>query len=248
MKRRTLGQHLLINENVLDKMINLAEINDCIVFEFGSGTGNLTEKLCEKAKKVISFEIDSALYKITRARLHRFKNLKLIHGDALRSKYKFNKLVSNVPYSRSREFIEWLCKKDFDRAIIMVQDDFAEKLLAKTGSKQYRAISVLSRARFVIEKKMIVGRNAFKPRPRVNSAVLSLEPRLGLKFSDTIIKSCKILFSFRSRKVERAISIICEKKHIERNKIFEGVDFITRQKRIEQLTEDESLRIARELI
>jgi 16S rRNA (adenine1518-N6/adenine1519-N6)-dimethyltransferase len=247
MKRKNLGQHLLIDEALLNKMAEFADISKKdTVFEFGSGTGNLTEILCNRAKKVISYEIDNRLYEIAKSRLSNFKNLNLINEDALKSKDNFNKLVSNIPYSKSSEFIEWLSKKDFDVAIVTLQKEFAEKLLSQPGSKHYRAISVIARSNFDIEPLMIVGREAFKPRPRVTSFVLSLKPKQN-RIDDSIIPYIKSLFSFRGKKAINAIKIICKKERKDYRKIFNKLGSEILQKRVEKLSIEESVRIAKEL-
>ncbi len=247
MKRRSLGQHLLIDDHLLNKMVEFAKVskND-IVFEFGSGTGNLTEILCNKAKKVISWEIDDELYEMAKSRLSRFENLNLIHGDALESRHKFNKLVSNIPYSESREFIEWLIKKDFDIAVVNFQKEFAEKLLSQPGSKDYRAVTIIARSSFDLEPLMAVDREAFKPKPRVESLMLSLKPKKD-RINDSIITYIKLLFSFRGKKVVNALKMICKKQGKDYEKMLYRLDHEIFQKRVERLTVEESVRIAKEL-
>ncbi|MGQ9718239.1 MAG: 16S rRNA (adenine(1518)-N(6)/adenine(1519)-N(6))-dimethyltransferase RsmA [Nitrososphaerales archaeon] len=247
MKRRRLGQHWLVDDELLKGLVKSANVskND-IVFEMGSGTGNLTEILCKRAKKVFSYEIDRSLFSIVKSRLSRFKNLKLINGDALESRHKFKKLISNIPYSKSSKFIEWLSKKDFDRAIITVQKEFADKLLSQTGSKYYRAITIIARSSFEIEPLKLVGREAFRPRPRVTSLVLSLKPKQD-KMDDSIILYTKLLFSFRGKKVVNAIKTICEKYGKDYDAMLKKLDSETQQKRVEHLGVEESVRMAKEL-
>jgi len=246
MKRRSLGQHLFVDEKLLNKMVEFASISKKdIVFEFGSGTGNLTEILCNKAKNVISYEIDKDLYKIAKSRLRKFNNLNLIHGDAFKSRHNFNKLVSNIPYSKSSEFMEWLSKKDFDRAIVTFQKEFAEKLLSQPSSKDYRAITIIARSSFDIEPLMIVGREAFRPRPKVTSFMLSLKPKEDR--IDAIIPYIKLLFSFRGKKAINAIKMICEKDGKYYEDMLKKFDSEIFQKRVEKLTVEELVRIAKEL-
>ncbi|NWG09016.1 MAG: ribosomal RNA small subunit methyltransferase A [Nitrososphaerales archaeon] len=247
MKRRRLGQHWLVDDELLKGMVKSANVskND-IVFEMGSGTGNLTEILCKRAKKVFSYEIDKSLFSIAKSRLIRFKNLKLINGDALESGYKFNKLISNIPYSKSGKFIEWLSKKDFDKAIVTVQKEFADKLLSQTGSKYYRAITIIARSSFEIEPLKLVGREAFEPRPRVTSLILLLKPKQD-RMDDSVILYTKLLFSFRGKKVVNAIKTICEKYGKDYDAMLKKLDSETQQKRVEHLEVEESVRMAKEL-
>ncbi|MGQ9469521.1 MAG: 16S rRNA (adenine(1518)-N(6)/adenine(1519)-N(6))-dimethyltransferase RsmA [Nitrososphaerales archaeon] len=247
MKRRSLGQHLFVDERLLNEMVEFADVSKKdVVFEFGSGTGNLTEILCNRAKNVISYEIDKDLYKIAKLRLRKFNNLNLIHGDALTSRHKFKKLVSNIPYSKSSEFIEWLSKNDFDKAIVTFQKEFAEKLLSSPGSKDYRAITIIARSCFDIEPLKIINREAFEPRPKVTSLMLSLKPKKD-KINDAIISYIKLLFSFRGKKVIKAIKMICEKEGKDYENILRKLDSEIFQKRVERLTVEESVMVAKEL-
>ncbi|MCP8316205.1 MAG: hypothetical protein H3Z51_04995, partial [archaeon] len=199
-----------------------------------------------RAKNVISYEIDKDLYNIAKLRLSKFNNLNLIHGDAFKSRHNFNKLVSNIPYSKSSEFIEWVSKKNFDIAIVNFQKEFAEKLISQQGSKDYRAITIIARSSFDIEPLKIVDREAFSPRPRVTSLMLSLKPKKD-RIDDSIIPFIKLLFSFRGKKVINAIKMICEKKGIDYENVFKKLNSEIFQKRVEQLTVEESVKIAKEL-
>lgn len=245
--KRSLGQHLLIDKELLDGMVEFAGISEKdVVFEFGSGTGNLTEVLCNRAKKVISYEIDKDLYRTAKSRLSKFNNLDLIHGDALKSRHRFNKLVSNIPYSKSSEFTEWLSKKDFDKAIVTFQKEFAEKLLSQPSSRYYRAITIIARSSFEIEPLKIVDRKAFEPRPRVTSLMLSLKPKKD-RIDNSVIPCIKLLFSFRGKKVTNAVKMICKKEGRDYKSTFKKLDFEISQKRVERLTVEESVTIAKEL-
>ncbi|MCP8304756.1 MAG: ribosomal RNA small subunit methyltransferase A [archaeon] len=247
MKRRRLGQHSLIDEEMINEMVMVAEVSGRdVVFEFGSGTGNLTEILCERAGRVVSYEIDENFYNRAKSRLGELKNLKLIHGDALKSRHKFNKLVSNIPYSKSREFIIWLSRKSFERAVITVQKEFAEKLLSQQGSKDYKAITVIARASFDMEPLKVVGRDSFKPRPRVDSLMLLLKPKPD-KIDDATISSLKLLFSFRGKKVGTAIKMICKREGKNYEDVLKKFNLEILQKRVEQLSVEESVRVVKEL-
>ncbi len=247
MKRRRLGQHSLIDEEMINRMVMVAEVSRRdVVFEFGSGTGNLTEILCKRAGMVISYEIDGNLYNRAKSRLGELKNLKLIHGDGLKSRHKFNKLVSNIPYSKSREFIMWLSRKSFERAVITVQKEFAEKLLSQQGSKDYKAITVIARASFDMEPLEVVGRDSFKPRPTVDSLMLLLKP-IQNKIEDATISSLKLLFSFRGRKVGTAIKTVCKREGKSYNDMLKKFHPEIFQKRIEQLSVEETVRVAKDL-
>ncbi|MDQ3909067.1 MAG: 16S rRNA (adenine(1518)-N(6)/adenine(1519)-N(6))-dimethyltransferase RsmA [Thermoproteota archaeon] len=199
---RALGQHMLVDMRILDKIVSAAHIDkEEIVLEVGTGEGILTAELCKYAKRVISYEIDTKLYRKAQKQLSsQFKNLELINADLFKinDSHFFNVFVSNLPYSRSRDAIEWLFTQEFDRAILMVQKEFADKLAATPGSKNYRAISALAAHCFAIEKLFKVRRESFEPQPKVESLVIGITP-VHLVTRE-VMRNINLLFSRRNKK------------------------------------------------
>ena len=172
MRRRTrtqaLGQHFLVDRRVLGQIVKAAAIKcDEVVCEAGTGDGVLTAELCRRAGRVVSYEVDRALYEKARLSLG-FENLQLRNADPFSEKteqeVKFEVFVSNLPYSRSRDAIEWLASTKFDRAIVMVQGEFADKLAAVPGDENYRAISAISGYCFQLEKLFNAMNSSLHPR------------------------------------------------------------------------------------
>jgi 16S rRNA (adenine1518-N6/adenine1519-N6)-dimethyltransferase len=126
--------------------------------------------------------------------------VQLIKGDLLKIKNSpsFDVFVSNLPYSRSRDTIEWLSKRKFDRAIVMVQEEFADKLEAEPGSRNYRAVSALSAHCFSIQRLFRVGRESFQPQPKVQSVIIKITPINTM--TSNMIKNINLIFSKRNRK------------------------------------------------
>jgi len=230
-KRRLLGQHVLIDNGILRTIADYAELdrND-VVFEIGTGNGELTAELCKRAKRVISYEVDEQLNKEAQNTLGKHSNLILINGDGFKANYDFDVFVSNLPYSRSRVAIEWLAERHFDRAIVMVQKEFAAKLLASNG-KNYRAVSALAQHCFDIKQIMQVGKNAFYPRPKVDSVLLKIVKKR--KVSKDVVRALKLLFSFRGKK----LSSVGRKLGIN-----ESGDM-----RVERLSPEEAIRLAEKI-
>ena len=171
MRRQRLGQHFLITQSVAKKIVDAAGITKKdTVLEIGTGKGILVPLLCEKAGKVVSIESDDILYDDAEKMFSEIPNLTLLHGNGFQSEEKFSIFVSNLPYSQSRDAIEWLISKNYSHAVIMVQREFAEKLLGKN-----KAVSVLANYAADIQKIMNVGKNNFSPPPKVDSVVLRLE-------------------------------------------------------------------------
>jgi 16S rRNA (adenine1518-N6/adenine1519-N6)-dimethyltransferase len=215
---KVLGQHMLIDRRVLAKIVYAAQISNLeTVLELGTGQGVVTAELCKAARHVVSYEIDSKLYRKAQERfffLLQFKNLELVNADLFKTKglHYFDVFVSNLPYSRSRDAIEWLSTQKFDRAIVMMQEEFADKLTARPGSKNYRAISVLTAYCFVIEKLYKVKKQSFEPRPRVESVIIRIIP-INTVTKETV-KTIHLLFSKRNKK---AASVAAEAGIINAN-------------------------------
>jgi 16S rRNA (adenine1518-N6/adenine1519-N6)-dimethyltransferase len=158
-------------------------------------------------------------------------NLELVNRDLFREKdIEFDVFVSNLPYSKSRDAFEWLAARKFDRAIVMVQKEFAEKLLAKPGEKNYRAITAIASYCFAMEPLLDVGADAFEPRPKVASTVLKVTS-VNIAAGQQIRKA-NLLFSKRKRKA----STVAAKM---------GVKMDFGQRRVCQLEPAEIMELAR---
>ncbi len=228
-KRQKLGQHFLTSQNIANSIVNFAEITDNeTVLEIGTGKGILIPLLCERAKKVISIEADRELYDEAQSQFSNLKNLILIHGDGFKTKEQFDVLVSNLPYSKSREAIEWLAQREFSRAIVMVQKEFAQKLIS---TKAKRAITVLANHGLDISTLMSVGKNNFKPPPKVDSVVLMLKKKRTI--SKSLILTINRMFSYK----RKTLKSIMKKFGIENSS----------DKRLDDLTGDEIIKIANQI-
>ena len=230
-KRHLLGQHTLTSQAVARKIVESAGITKKdIVLEIGTGKGILVPLLCKKAKKVISFEIDSTLFNEARQKFLDLSNLKLVHADGFKSDQKFSIFVSNLPYSKSRKAIEWLAMQNFSHAIIMIQKEFAEKL--SQTEKKKRAISVITKYCFKINHVINVNKKNFIPNPKVDSVVLKLTQKEKLTVEE--IKKINLLFSFKRKKIQTIL-----------NKY--GIQ-IKSDNRLEDLRAEEIVKIAKKII
>ena len=229
-KRKKFGQHFLISQSVAKKIVSTAKITiDDIVLEIGTGHGILIPYLCKKAKKVISIESDKKLYLESKSKFKNLSNLVLKHGNGFKSSDNFSILVSNLPYSQSRLAMEWLIQKKFSRAILMVQKEFAEKILA--SGKDRKAISILVNHSSDVELEMKVNRSNFFPVPNVNSTVIKLTRKKQV--SKNLIKTVNQLFSYRRKKIQN----ISKKLGLKLNS----------EKRLDELSGDEIIKIAKQI-
>ena len=230
-KRQRLGQHFLISQTVAKKIAEAARITKKdVVLEIGTGRGILVPLLCEKAKKVISIEADSVLYQDAKKRFSGIANLALRHGDGFKTDEKFSIFVSNLPYSKSRKAMEWLIQKKFSGAIVMVQKEFYEKLVAK--GKNRKAISVLVNYSSEIKKIINVKKTNFNPPPKVDSVVLQLKRKKTI--SKELIQTTNKLFSYKRKNLKNIFKQFGKK--------------IESDKRLEELSSEEIINIAKQIL
>jgi len=230
-KRRRLGQHFLISQTIAKKIAEAARITKKdVVLEIGTGRGILVPLLYRKAKQVISIEADSILYQDAKKQFSGITNLTLRYGDGFKIDEKFSIFVSNLPYSKSRKAMEWLIQKKFSRAVIMVQKEFYEKLVAK--GKNRKAISVLVNHSTEIEKIINVNKTNFNPPPKVDSVVLLLKRKKTI--SKELIQTTNKLFSYKRKNLKNILKQFG--KHIESDK------------RLEDLSGDEIIKIAKTIL
>lgn len=229
MKRQRLGQHFLITPSVAKKIVDSAGITKKdTVLEIGTGKGILLPLLCDNARNVISIESDYSLYNMAKEKFSDIPNLTLLHGDGFESDAKFTIFVSNLPYSKSRDSMEWLAQKKFRLAVIMVQKEFAEKILEKNS----KAVSVLVNHAADIEKIMNVGKNNFSPPPKVDSVVLKLTRKKTIP--KELIQTVNRLFSYKRKTLQNIAK--------QFGKVIES------EKRLEDLSGDEIVNIAKKLL
>lgn len=195
---------MLKDAKILEKLIEVAGISQNeTVYEAGTGEGTLTGELCKRAKSVVSFEVDHDLFKKSSRLIFAFPNLKLINADVFRfPDCVFDVFISNLPYSRSRDALQWLALQKFTRAILTVQKEFADKLQARPGDENYRSITVLTQHCFIIEQLFHVPKGSFDPHPSVESTVIRLVPKEpGTPITRATIMNLNLLFSSRNRKL-----------------------------------------------
>ena len=189
--KKGLGQHFLVDENILGVIERLAELRpEDVVLEVGPGLGVLTRRLADRVAHVHAVEVDRSLEEPLREALAGRENVALVLGDALQLDLASlepppNKLVANLPYNIATpllvESLEGV--PSLWRWCVMVQREVADRLFAEPRTKAYGAVSVLVR----LETRKVgfhaVPPTVFRPRPRVDSALVAFErvdgPPLG---------------------------------------------------------------------
>ena len=221
---KNLGQNFLINEDVVDSIVENAEItkND-LVIEIGPGLGTLTSRLLEKARKVICVELDRKMIAILEKRFKLYENLELINDDILKinlnqliSQNKINeikhvKIVANLPYYITTPIIMKLLEErlDIESITVMIQKEVAQRLAAKPGTSDVGSITYT--IWYYTEPKIVleVPKESFIPAPEVTSSVIKLDilkqPRIEVKDEKQFFKIIKVAFMQKRKTLINAL-------------------------------------------
>ncbi len=207
--RKQFGQHWLRSEKALHKILQAAHLkDDDHVLEIGPGTGNLTKLLLPQVRSLTAVEIDRDL--CTKLRnIFKQTNFSLIEANFLEMPLPElpHKVVANIPYNITGLILEKLLGtiaepiSQFERIVLLVQKEIADRLVAKAGHKAYGALSV--RIQYLADCEFIcdVPAQAFYPQPNVNSAVVCLLPRSPAEVAtDPVFLEKLITMGFATRR------------------------------------------------
>ena len=218
--KKSLGQNFITDENFLKKLSSLIVTdNNSLIIEIGPGKGALTKELIKKEiEQILVIEKDDRLIDNLKIFSKEFKNLKVIHQDALKIDYnkiikKNSIIVGNLPFNISSNLlINWISLNKwpplYKKMYLMFQKEVGERILATHGSKQYGRLSVITQSRCKIKKLLVAKSEIFSPEPKVDGIVLEFTPHS--KNIDMDIKNLEIIvkdaFSQRRKKIKTTLS------------------------------------------
>jgi 16S rRNA (adenine1518-N6/adenine1519-N6)-dimethyltransferase len=217
--RKRLGQHFLHDGRVLDAIADaLGDLSAATVVEIGPGRGALTDRLVERAARVIAIELDRDLVPVLEARFRGRANVEIVAGDALQVAYGALAggpyvLAGNVPYYITTPLLfHGLEAPRALRAVYLVQREVAERAAAAPGSRIYGALSVNLQALATVDLVRVVSPRAFTPPPTVESAVMTVVPRgtpavppaLEQRFRTTVLAA----FALRRKQMLRVVRTV----------------------------------------
>jgi 16S rRNA (adenine1518-N6/adenine1519-N6)-dimethyltransferase len=273
---KNLGQNYLIDDFKRKKIINFGNLTlDDVVLEIGPGIGTLTLEIAKKVKKVVAIEQDMAISKILKNRLKHesIENVEIINKDALKVDFPyFNKIISNLPYQISSPITFKFLEYDFDLAILMYQKEFADRMIAKVGDKNYSRLSAMLHFEANVEFLDSVSPESFIPKPKVTSSIIVLTPleskdiennlnsedsnekKFSNKIANELIKEysivCKALFQHKNKKIRNAL---IDSRHIlgysdkkEIKQILDGIE--GKNKKLESLFIQRTIAVSPEEI
>jgi 16S rRNA (adenine1518-N6/adenine1519-N6)-dimethyltransferase len=253
---KLLGQHFLVDQGIIRQIIEKAGFDKSDdILEIGPGMGALTIPLAKEVESITAVEKDVRMVNHLRKKLEEsnISNVTVINNDILKTDFEALagerknriKVIGNLPYNISSPFLERLItnKRFFSRAILMLQYEFAERLCSDPGSRDYGAITVMTKYESTIERVLKVENDAFSPMPKVGSLVISidLERPHPVRAKDAKIFELVVRGAFAQRRktIKNSLKVISD--HFENDVIVQALNKcnIDYSRRAETLSLDE---------
>ncbi len=210
---KRLGQSFLVDNNITSRIVEACGIEEGdTVVEIGAGLGAMTAMIAPRAERVIALEIDPKLIEVLNNEVGNIPNVEIVHTDVLR--YDFSsplkgtgklRVIGNIPYNVSSQILFRIIefRDHISSAMLMLQKEVADRIIAIPGTKQYGILSVIILLYGVASRAMMVPASCFYPVPQVDSAVLKIDMRKELLCSyldhDVFIETVKAAFSKRRK-------------------------------------------------
>lgn len=207
-------QHFLIDPHAINRIADLEDVRGKQVLEIGPGNGALTRALLDRGAVVHAIELDSLLCgQLADTFSHEINKgqLTVQHGDATRCEFPpFDLTVSNLPYSASSPITFRLLDAGFSVAVLMYQSEFAERMVAKAGTKECGRLSIMVQTYAAVQLCFHLPPPCFSPRPQVHSTVVKIFPREPIfPINDRILYAnvVRALFSHRRKTVRNCLKV-----------------------------------------
>ena len=229
--KKSLGQNFLIDKNIIDKIVNTANIENKCILEIGPGTGNLTSSILKNNPKILYvIEKDNNLSEL----LHeKYKNrLMIINKDVLKfdeKKLSKEKLIvfGNLPYNISTEILsKWILNLDkndfwFQSLSLLFQKEVADRIIAKFNTSNYGRLTILANWKLDIIKICDIKPSSFLPKPRIQSTLLLFKPKknfINFKNPKNLEQITRVFFNHRRKMIKKPF-----------NQIFKGNEDVKRK-------------------
>ena len=216
--KKSLGQNFLIDKNIIKSIVNIGDVKkNNVILEVGPGTGNLTEYILKKnPKKIFVIEKDSNLVNLLNGKFG--DKINILNKDIL--KFDLNNIskekiiiFGNLPYNISTKILtQWITTpekfKCYKKLILMFQKEVADRILAKTNSRNYGRLSIISNWRLNIKKEFNISPQCFFPKPKVDSTLLSFVPKKEfyyIKNPENLEKITRIFFNQRRKMIKNPL-------------------------------------------
>ncbi len=239
--KKKLGQHFLVDPDILDKVISAAQVSrEDVILEVGPGLGDMTVALARQVEKVIAIEIDERFIAILKQKSESYRNIEVIRSYVLKIDYKRLlgretipiKVVANLPYQITTpllfRFIE--SKEAFSSLTLMIQKEVAERMTASPGRKEYGPLSIFVQMFSDVSIRFTIKPSAFFPPPKVDSALVHMtwkeQPMIDPEEQEWFKKVVRACFGYRRKTVINSIkhSELCIPPSVESKMEKVGID------------------------
>jgi 16S rRNA (adenine1518-N6/adenine1519-N6)-dimethyltransferase len=208
---RLLGQNFMVEPALFERLSECAALGKAdVVLDVGAGFGFLTRFLAAKCKSVIAIEKDPRVAAVLREQLNGAGNVAIIAGDVLKAELpEFNKLIAIPPYYLSSRLVLWLLERKVACAVLVLQREFANRLVAGVGTEDYGWLTVVACHGAEVELFDAVPKELFYPQPEVDSVIVRLKPwkTAPFKVKDKAFfkQMVRWLFTERNKKLGNAL-------------------------------------------
>ncbi len=221
--KKSLGQNFLIDKNVINKIISLDNLHNQNILEIGPGSGNLTKFIMEQnPKNLIAIEKDERFAELLKDKYKTNQKFNIINKDILKhdlNKSNLKELIvfGNLPYNISTQILVRFLSLNkwppfYKKIIFMFQKEVADRILAKSNTKNYGRIAILTNFRLEIIRSFLISKNSFFPKPLVDSKIVVFKPKIDLKYTISNIKNLEkitaIFFSNKRKMINKPFSKI----------------------------------------
>ncbi len=235
--KKSLGQNFLIDKNIINKISEIAKIENKSILEVGPGTGNLTISLLKKKpKKFFVIEKDNNLIPLLDKEFG--NKIDIINDDILNLNENLIcdeplLVFGNLPYNISTEILcKWILNFNdenlwFSNLVLMFQKEVADRILSKYNCSNYGRLSILANWKLNIKKIIDIKPNSFSPRPKIDSSLLLFSPKkkfLKLKNPHNLEKITRIFFNHRRKMIKKPFNQLFPKKNDILNKLNISLD------------------------
>jgi 16S rRNA (adenine1518-N6/adenine1519-N6)-dimethyltransferase len=209
---KLLGQNFMVESSIFPLLSDYASLRQSdVVLDAGAGFGFLTLFLAKKCKAVIAVEKDPQVAEVLREQLGDSANVAMIEGDLLKAALpEFNKVVAIPPYGLSSRLVVWLLKRKVECAVLVLQKEFAVRLVAGVGSEKYGWLTVVACHGAEVGLFDAVPKTMFYPQPNVDSAIVRLKPwktaPFEVKDESFFERMVRWLFTQRNKKLNNALA------------------------------------------
>jgi 16S rRNA (adenine1518-N6/adenine1519-N6)-dimethyltransferase len=209
---KLLGQNFMVEPSLYPKLCTYAALSKAdVVLDAGAGFGGLTRYLADKCRIVVAVEKDPQVADVLCEQVKALDNVTVVEGDVLKAMLpEFNKVMAIPPYYLSSQLVMWIFEQKVDCAVLILQKEFGDRLVAPVGSEEYGWLAVVTYQCAEVELLEAVPKDMFYPQPEVDSIILRLKPwstkPFEVKDAAFFIRMMKWLFTQRNKKLGKALT------------------------------------------